>query len=207
MKNRKYLAILMACVLAFGMMALVGCGGQQQSGSAPAAPSGPTDEELIAEDFSHVFDDIFTADGIKAIVESTTGDALASLESLGVTVDYDAFANAFKQVFVIEVTSVQVNGDTAVADVSITYPDYGSDAGQAAMNDAMNKAIEGVDLQAIAGDPDELSKVLNDAMIAGLTSSDIPTTTQSDKIDYEKVDGTWQMKDKDELTDALSQFL
>ena len=205
MKNR-FLAILMACVLACSVFAIAGCGGGSSSSGSSAAPSGPTDEELITADVEGIFGKIFTPEVIEAIISEGAGDTLGQLESLGVTFDYNALAEAFKTVMKVEVTGVTVNGNEATADITITYPDYNDAKGKEAMEAAMTKMLEDVDPATVKDDPDALSKLLNEAIVVGLTSPDIPTTSATDSIEYVKNGDTWEMKDADALQDALKEF-
>ena len=210
MKNRRYLAILMACVLAFGMLALAGCGGgnsSSASGSSSASEAtGPTDEELITADVENIFARIFTPDTIKTLIASSAGDALTQMEQAGITIDYDAMAEAFKNVITVKVDSVQVNGDTAVANVTISYPDYNDPSANQVMESVMTEKLADVDASMLQNDPDAVSKLLNEAIIAGLTSSDIPVSTQTDAIEYVKNGDTWAMKDADELEETLKSY-
>jgi hypothetical protein len=204
MKN-KFLAIIMACVLACGVFAIAGCGGNSSSGSS-AAPSGPTDEELITADVDGIFGKIFTPDVIKELVAEGAGDSLGQMESLGITIDYDALAEAFKNVIKIKVDSVEVNGDTAVANVTITYPNYNDPAANEVMEKVMTEKLSGIDATKLQNDPDSVSAALNEAIVAGLTSTDIPTASEASTIDYVKSGDTWTMKDADKIEDLLKSY-
>ena len=204
MKN-KFLAIIMACVLACGVFAIAGCGGNSSSGSS-AAPSGPTDEELITADVDGIFGKIFTPDVIKELVAEGAGDSLGQMESLGITIDYDALAEAFKNVIKIKVDSVEVNGDTAVANVTITYPNYNDPAASEVMEKVMTEKLSGIDATKLQNDPDSVSAALNEAIVAGLTSTDIPTASEASTIDYVKSGDTWTMKDADKIEDLLKSY-
>ena len=197
MKN-KFLVSLMACVLAFGMFALAGCGGSSSS------QSGPTDEELITADAEGIIAKILTPDNIESMLSKTSGGTIEQMESMGLKLDYEALAASFKDVIKLKVDSVTVNGDTATAAITTTYPDYTNEEASKIMEAEMTKVFGEADLASLATDTDKLSDLMNDAITTCLTSPDLPTTSASGTIDYEKVNGTWQIKDDDALNKLLA---
>ena len=214
MYRKTLMAIAIAVVCAFGSVGLVACGGSQggsvsagASGSAAASASADASSSSVdktAEYQKAIADDAVAQ--VTAIMRSGFDQIIASdpnwqqLTSMGL--DVDAFAGKFMSLIKLEVSSVDVDGDTAVAHMVGTVPDIDSEEANAAMTQALEKFTQ--DLDPNNASKDELLAKLGDIMVEGLNDPSVPAITESFDIDYVKSGETWTIKDKDALESSIT---
>lgn len=201
MKNKRYLALLIAMVCALCVAGLAGCGGNS---SAPAASGGSaapvvSDEDLIKQDVENV---IGTAISKEELLQGLREDQqIAEFEAAGF--DAEAYAENMANIFKFEVDSVEVDGDTAVAYCKLTVPNFGDEM-EARVVAAVEEASTITDVAAMSEDEQMafIMGILSDVMAA----PDFPTETTDFNIDYIKDGDTWVMKDKDSIEESLSEI-
>ncbi len=178
---RKTLKILAAVAAAASMLALASCGGN----------SGQKAQEA-QQAFGAVIDDF------------KSGDTAAIEEYVDVSVDPQLSAALAASLgnIAYEVKSVEVNGNKATVEASVTSLDT---------SQIMQKYIEGV--AALVSSPDYRSKIdtmtkeeydalMNEQLEKILSSGEIGTVTSDETIEMKNEDGVWKLSDSS-LPDKL----
>lgn len=201
-------AALLVCALAVaGLAACSSDSGQSSQGNAPAPAEeesanntpAPTDEELIKADIEKT---IGTYIGKEELAEGLKSDESVK-ELMQYGFDVDAFAESVANNFKIEVTSVEVDGDAAVATIDITMPSFGGDAADQMLDDALAKKTEGMDITQIP--EEDAMKLVVEAAMEVMSDPNFPTETESLDLDYVMKDGQWSLKDTEETRANLSE--
>ena len=157
MRNRVLAAILVvACV--FCVTGLAACGGGSSSASSSAADVGAsassaadpsssaaadaqaTDEELIKADVENYVGTTMSEEALTATLRAD--ESIAQYAESGF--DVDAYAKNMTKIIRLEVESVDVDGDKAVAHAAFTTPDFGDAANEMVM-EALEAKVASVD--------------------------------------------------------------
>ncbi len=127
---------------------------------------------------------------------------MLELEKQGL--DLEAYAANMESKFKLEVVSVDVTGDKAVAHVALTSPEFGEEA-DALMEKAVDAAIADLDVENMT--EDDFTKLMMGVVSDVLTDPTFPTTTQTFDIDYVKNNGTWEMADESGVEADLNSLV
>lgn len=173
------LAALMSAVLVFSLGALAGC-------------SPPTnDEELIREALASELDRLKSADEedmaalVEAAEEGLSDSDVAQLESMGVTAQ--DIVKSMVEGFDYAITDVSVNGDTAIAEVSVTSKDF---------TDFTTGIAEAV--SALLDDPEQIASLSEDEIMTVMgdkvkdTLANLPLSENTVDLDMKKTGGVWE---------------
>lgn len=201
---------LFACALIVaGLAACSGESGQNSQSNAPApaeeepanSTPAPTDEELIRADIEKT---LGTYVSKEALAESLKSDESVK-ELIQYGFDADVIAESVASKFKLEVTSVEVDGDTAVATVDMTVPSFGGDTTDQMLDDALTKKTEGMDLSQMS--EEDAMTLMMDAVVEVISDPNFPTETESLDLDYVKKDGQWSLKDTADTEALLAEKL
>lgn len=194
MKKSRILLLALTFVCAFGLFSLAACSGSGANSAESQEPQ-QSDEELITADVEETLGTYITKEELaKSLHED---EDLAAYEEMGM--DLDSYAENMANLFKLEVVSVEVDGDTAVAKVALTSPNFGDEA-----EAMLDEAIEGVDVSGLS--EDEAMSAVMGALNDVLSNPEFPTETDTFDIDYEKVNGTWTMSDQSDVESRLSDL-
>ena len=186
---KKLLVASVACVMGFSMMfGLAACGGGND---------GPSDEELITASI----DELITAfkdpgsEASKAVLGDIEDADLSQFEEFGVA-PYDFLARCFSRAE-YTVDAINIEGDTATAELTITNVDLTAAMEAAAGEDldAFLATDEGAAMIA-AGDVTALYPKLMELFYARIDSSETMVSNPA-TLDFNKVDGQWVASDAD----------
>ena len=191
MKYKRYLAFLMTIVLAFCVMGLAACGGGGSTSSGSAEPQ-VSDEELIKTNIEDTLGTYVTKEYL--VQELRANEDIANLEKLGF--DVEGYAENMANIMKFEVAEVKVDGDTAVAKMDITVPNFGSTTQELIEKKAQEMAQD-VDVASMS--QDEQIAFAMEVTSAVLADPDFPRATSTIDIDYVKSGDTWQMKDQKDV--------
>lgn len=210
----RFLAAALAVACAFCVMGLAACGGGSPSASSSAAGASSstssaaessassaaetpaTDEELIKADVESFIGTVVSEETLTASLKAD--ESIAQYAENGF--DVDAYAKNMAKIIKFEVTSVDVDGDKAVAHGALTIPDFG-DAADEMVGDALEAKLASVDADSLTEDGQVA--LLMEVLTEVLTSPDFPTTTSEFDIDYAKKDGSWTMQDQPGVAQKL----
>lgn len=201
---------LFACALIVaGLAACSGESGQSSQSNAPApaeeepanSTPAPTDEELIRADIEKT---LGTYVSKEALAEGLKSDESVK-ELIQYGFDADVIAESVASKFKLEVTSVEVDGDTAVATVDMTVPSFGGDTTDQMLDDALTKKTEGMDLSQMS--EEDAMTLMMDAVVEVISDPNFPTETESLDLDYVKKDGQWSLKDTADTEALLAEKL
>lgn len=191
MKKSRIITAFIAVVCALSLGCLVACGGGGSN-----APKADDDVALITADIEQVIGTTVKAEDIVAgFKEDAEFMDLADLVGL----DIDAYADALAQSMKCEVASVEVNGETAVATLEVSSPDY--DAMYANLDVLLEDALANADTDNMT--EDDLYKLVGQILMETATGESMPIKTKTVAVDYTKVDGTWTIDDINAVTTAL----
>lgn len=204
--TRVLIAAVLAPVLSIGV--LTACSSNdpapstapESASSAPADPapaaSAASDEELITADLEKFIETTFTSQQFADTIRQNSD--LQDLVALGF--DIDAFAEDIMNLFSLDVTTVEVSGDTAIARVAAIEPVFSTEA-STLMEQEMNRIEERVDVDSMT--EEELMPYFMEAMSAVLSDPNFPTTTNDVKVEYVKNGDNWEMSDPSVLTSMI----
>lgn len=204
--TRVLIAAVLAPVLSIGV--LTACSSNdpapstapESASSAPADPapaaSAASDEELITADLEKFIETTFTSQQFADTIRQNSD--LQDLVALGF--DIDAFAEDIMNLFSLDVTTVEVSGDTAIARVAVIEPVFSTEA-STLMEQEMNRIEERVDVDSMT--EEELMPYFMEAMSAVLSDPNFPTTTNDVKVEYVKNGDNWEMSDPSVLTSMI----
>lgn len=204
--TRVLIAAALAPVLSIGV--LTACSSNdpapstapESASSAPADPapaaSAASDEELITADLEKFIETTFTSQQFADTIRQNSD--LQDLVALGF--DIDAFAEDIMNLFSLDVTTVEVSGDTAIARVAVIEPVFSTEA-STLMEQEMNRIEERVDVDSMT--EEELMPYFMEAMSAVLSDPNFPTTTNDVKVEYVKNGDNWEMSDPSVLTSMI----
>ena len=191
MKYKRYLAFLATIVLAFCVMGLAACGGGGSTSSGSAEPQ-VSDEELIKTNIEDTLGTYVTKEYL--VQELRANEEIAELEKLGF--DVEGYAENMANIMKFEVAEVKVDGDTAVAKMDITVPNFGSTTQELIEKKAQEMAQD-VDVASMS--QDEQIAFAMEVTSAVLADPDFPRATSTIDIDYVKSGDSWQMKDQKDV--------
>ena len=191
MKYKRYLAFLATIVLAFCVMGLAACGGGGSTSSGSAEPQ-VSDEELIKTSIEDTLGTYVTKEYL--VQELRANEEIAELEKLGFNVE--GYAENMANIMKFEVAEVKVDGDTAVAKMDITVPNFGSTTQELIEKKAQEMAQD-VDVASMS--QDEQIAFAMEVTSAVLADPDFPRATSTIDIDYVKSGDSWQMKDQKDV--------
>ena len=191
MKYKRYLAFLATIVLAFCVMGLAACGGGGAASSGSAEPQ-VSDEELIKTSIEDTLGAYVTKEYL--VQELRANEEIAELEKLGFNVE--GYAENMANIMKFEVAEVKVDGDTAVAKMDITVPNFGSTTQELIEKKAQEMAQD-VDVASMS--QDEQIAFAMEVTSAVLADPDFPRATSTIDIDYVKSGDAWQMKDQKDV--------
>lgn len=192
--KKTFLAIMMSLVCALGVLGLAACDSQD---SGISQEFGISDEDAIKQDCQTQMESALSKDVIAAAFR--TVDGMDEAEEMGF--DVDAVAEVMANLVTVEVTDVTVDGDTGTATVQVTYPDFNDDE----MQELIAEKANDIDVESLSSTEDFM-KAYQDILIEAFQDESVPTTTEENEIEYEKVDGTWQMVDADEFTEQIEEL-
>lgn len=193
---KKYLAIILALVLMLTLF--VGCGAKSapsgESEKTTAAPK--TDEQAIKDDLKKEFNmdnyEEFVAAGLKADEEFVQIAQEAGL-------DIDEYVNAFATKYKWDIGDVSVDGDKAIAKITMTCPDF--EKMDVIFDEKLDEYMANNDTSKLT--ESEAQKLVCDIMMDILKSEDLPLTSEDFDIDYIKEDGAWKMAETEEVEKAM----
>ena len=193
---KKYLAIILALVLMLTLF--VGCGTKSapsgESEKTTAAPK--TDEQAIKDDLKKEFNmdnyEEFVAAGLKADEEFVQIAQEAGL-------DIDEYVNAFATKYKWDIGDVSVDGDKAIAKITMTCPDF--EKMDVIFDEKLDEYMANNDTSKLT--ESEAQKLVCDIMMDILKSEDLPLTSEDFDIDYIKEDGAWKMAETEEVEKAM----
>ena len=194
---KKYLAIILALVLMLTLF--VGCGAKSapsgESEKTTAAPK--TDEQAIKDDLKKEFNmdnyEEFVAAGLKADEEFVQIAQEAGL-------DIDEYVNAFATKYKWDIGDVSVDGDKAIAKITMTCPDF--EKMDVIFDEKLDEYMANNDTSKLT--ESEAQKLVCDIMMDILKSEDLPLTSEDFDIDYIKEDGAWKMAETEEVEKAMA---
>lgn len=200
MAKHKLSIMLAAIVCALCLFGFAACSSTSSSGSAASASASSAsqaeEEALIKADIEKNV--VTTVDGASLAAAIRAEGRFTALEEKGF--DIDAFAANMARFYSYKIKSIEVNGNTAVATITVTTPVYNDYA--ADLIDAALWEMFGEDDRSLLS-ADEMMAGAMDSLNLALTSKSFPTTTTDVTIDYVKTDGTWQMVRENEQTASL----
>lgn len=206
MKSNKILALMLAAVLAAGSLGLAACGGGGSSSGGDDAkptdsqqektPAGPTDEELIKEDLEKVVG--FSVSKEEMLEGFLEDEDMKHFQELGF--DLEAYAENMSNKIKFDVRSIDVSGDTAVAHVTLTFPEF-NEAAEALIEKRADEAFADIDLESIT-EEEFLAKYMG-VVSDTLTDPAFPTVDNEFDIDYVKKGDAWEMADQSEVESQL----
>ncbi len=193
---KKYLAIILALVLMLTLF--VGCGAKSApSGESEKTTTAPkTDEQAIKDDLKKEFNmdnyEEFVAAGLKADEEFVQIAQEAGL-------DIDEYVNAFATKYKWDIGDVSVDGDKAIAKITMTCPDF--EKMDVIFDEKLDEYMANNDTSKLT--ESEAQKLVCDIMMDILKSEDLPLTSEDFDIDYIKEDGAWKMAETEEVEKAM----
>lgn len=172
MKMKKIVAAVCATALvAFGAVALTGCG----QDDAEVVREGVTAELESVKNLDQEFVDQFLAE-----------TDIAELEAYGI--DGEEFLRAYLDGFDYTVDDVTVDGDTAVATVSITSKSLNE--AMSTISDDLMALADDESIADVAQDEEALNQLIGDTVMESMNS--LQTTTKSGiELEYALQDNTW----------------
>lgn len=179
-------ALLCAC----GLM-LVACGG------GSTGQSGPSDEELIAQEMEKNVKS-FQEGMVQAADVLAEDESISSIFSL-VNLDPKEFTNALTSKMSIETGKITVNGDKAEAEMITHAPDMNSIS--SIMEKTIEESLADVDLSQVS--ENDLYAEVGKAIIAAASSDEVQINTETIIVEYEKKNGEWQIANADDLAAAI----
>lgn len=191
MKNKRFLAILMALACALCVAGLSACGG--------SADPNVSDEDLIKADCEKVVGTYISPEEMLDALRAD--DQIAEYEALGL--DVESYAQNMSNIFKFAVNSVEVDGDTAVAKCVLTVPNYGSEM-QESIEAAIMEAAETTDVASMT--EDEQMALIMGIMNDVISDPNFPTEDTDIDIDYVKEGGSWKMKDAESIEENLTRL-
>lgn len=126
-------------------------------------------------------------------------ETIEELEKYGF--DAGALAKGFASTFETDISSVEVDGDTAIAIVETTMPCFGGGVADQMMDGALTKKMEGIDTTQLS--EEEAMKLVMSVATEALADPKFPTTTDSFELDYVKKDGQRSLSNADEVKAPL----
>lgn len=184
------IAALIAALMCFFMLS--GCGG----GGAAQTES---DEDLIRADIEKTIggSEIDPASVLAGMKENP--EAMETLEKAGI--DPNEFATAIAKLTSVETKSVEVDGDTATAVITVKMPDF------TAMETMMNTEIQNLqtttDVSKLT--EDEAYKMIGEIIMKVVTDPTLPQAENDFDVTYAKQDGKWVLQDDAGLQAAMEQ--
>ena len=174
--TQKILAGAAALLLALAVMvALPGCGG------------GQSDEDVIRASLSQELDSIKNIDD-SFVNEFSESINMSQLSVYGI--DGVEFMKAYLDGFDYTIDSIEVNGDTAQAQITLTCKSYTAYA--QALQDAVNEITSDPEkIASVNGSDSEINDMVGGIVIDSLNGVDL-ATTEPIIINYTKVDNTWE---------------
>lgn len=193
---KKYLSIVLALTLILTVFA--GCGAK----SAPEEKQKKTevtpksDEQLIKDDLLKAFSmdnyDEMIAAGLKQDAEF-----VAVAEEAGL--DIDEYVNAFASKYKWDIGDISVDGDKALAKITMTCPDF--EKMDVILDQKLDDYMANNDTSNLS--ESDAKKLVCDIMLEIVKADDLPLTSEDFNIDYSKEDGTWKMVDSPEVEKAM----
>lgn len=157
------------------MVALPGCGG------------GQSDEDVIRASLSQELDSIKNIDD-SFVNEFSESINMSQLSVYGI--DGVEFMKAYLDGFDYTIDSIEVNGDTAQAQITLTCKSYTAYA--QALQDAVNEITSDPEkIASVNGSDSEINDMVGGIVIDSLNGVDL-ATTEPIIINYTKVDNTWE---------------
>ena len=155
--TRGLVAIVAAATIAFGAVALTGCG--------------QSDEEVIKAALTEALDEVKNADDetIEAMLESTDESTINTFEEYGL--DMKEYMKAYLSGFDYTVGDITVDGDTATAEVVLTCK----------TTSTMNTAAQNIDYSSVESLDQVGALLMNAVENAGTT--EVPVTLELVKTD------------------------
>ncbi|WP_296011197.1 hypothetical protein [uncultured Adlercreutzia sp.] len=174
--TQKILSGAAALLLALAVMvALPGCGG------------GQSDEDVIRASLSQELDSIKNIDD-SFVNEFSESINMSQLSVYGI--DGVEFMKAYLDGFDYTIDSIEVNGDTAQAQITLTCKSYTAYA--QALQDAVNEITSDPEkIASVNGSDSEINDMVGGIVIDSLNGVDL-ATTEPIIINYTKVDNTWE---------------
>ncbi len=166
---KKALALIAAGILAAGLLCMTGCG--------------PNSEKLIRDSLTQQLDSYKNADDA-ALSELATVAENEGLDSLGI--DSQEFAAAVLDGFDYSIDNVKVEGDKAVASVTIISKSY-SDF-ETRMNDILESLTSDESLKEMG--TEEATQMLGERIMQAFSDTEI-ITEQAD-IEYKLENNVWE---------------
>lgn len=197
---KKILAILMTLILMLTLFA--GCG-------AKTAPAGESDKTTVApesklsKDEQAITDDLkkeFNMDNYEEVVAAglkADEEFVAIAEEAGL--DIDEYVNAFATKYKWDIGDVSVDGDKAIAKITMTCPDF--EKMDVIFDEKLDEYMANNDTSKLT--ESEAQKLVCDIMMDILKSEDLPLTSEDFDIDYIKEDGAWKMAETEEVEKAM----
>lgn len=193
---KKYLSIVLALTLILTVFA--GCGAK----SAPEEKQKKTeltpksDEQLIKDDLLKAFsmdnyDEVIAA-GLKQDAEF-----VAVAEEAGL--DIDEYVNAFASKYKWDIGDISVDGDKALAIITMTCPDF--EKMDVIFDQKLDDYMANNDTSNLS--ESDAKKLVCDIMLEIVKADDLPLKSEDFNIDYSKEDGTWKMVDSPEVEKAM----
>ena len=197
---KKILAILMTLILMLTLFA--GCAknaapkADDSTTKAPVENKLSKDEEAIIADLKKEFNmdnyEEFVAAGLKADEEFVQIAQEAGL-------DIDEYVNAFATKYKWDIGDVSVDGDKAIAKITMTCPDF--EKMDVIFDEKLDEYMANNDTSKLT--ESEAQKLVCDIMMDILKSEDLPLTSEDFDIDYIKEDGAWKMAETEEVEKAM----
>ena len=201
----KKLSIILAIAfsMCLALFALSGCGGGDngggdKGGSESSQPAAPSDEQVIAG---------LMADNV-AEIESQLGsiaDQLSADESMAelfntVGLDPKEYGNAIAAMISAKVGDIKVDGDTAVAELVLTVPDY--EAISAKMDASLEEIL--ADPNTASMTEEQLYAEVGKAIMDAISSPDGVTKEATLDVEYAKTGDEWKVQNWDDIQKAMT---
>ena len=206
---KKIIAILLTTVLILTVFA--GCSSTTPSSAGKNTDSGKSGTDIdngpkLSKDQKAILADLekeFSVDGYeKEIADEikTDEETTQIVDSLGITVD--DYVSGIVKHYGWTFGDITVDGDTAVAAVTMTYPDFDK------MGEILDaKADEWLEAQGgvEAVTEEQFYQAYGKIVMDILNSDEFPVLTADFNVDYIKDGKDWVIKDRDAVTDTMNE--
>lgn len=197
---KKFLAILMALTLMLTVFA--GCAKQ----AAPKADGGDTTkaaETKLSKDQEKIIADLKKELNIEGYEDQVAAELKADPEFTAVAeqagLDVDEYVGTLAKMYKWDIGDVNVDGDKAVAKVTMTYPDYS--VMDQLLDQKLDEYLATNDTSNLT--EDEATKIVGQLLMEILKSGELTTTSEDFDIDYIKENGAWKIANYDEVEKAM----
>lgn len=207
---KKILAVLLAMTLILTLFA--GCSSAviptaDGSDKTTKATADKDDGPKLTKDQKKIDEDLAKEFGIEGFEKQIAAevkedeDTVATIESLGI--DADEYIEAIMKHYgwTWDPAAIAVDGDKAVAKVTMTYPDF--DTMSDMLDEKSEEWLKTIDKDSM--DEATFYKEYGKLVMEVMHAEDFPELTSDFDIDYVKDGGTWKMADEDAVLSELNE--